>query len=258
MHHFGRGIVATPDDLGVMGQRPTHPTLLDALAARFVAEGWSLKAMHRLIVLSSTYRMSSRPDPAADRLDPANELLHRMNVRRLDAEAIRDSLLSVSGRLDPAMYGPSVAPHLTPFMDGRGRPAVSGPVDGDGRRSLYLGVRRNFLNPMFLAFDFPAPFSTMGRRNVSNVPAQALTMLNDPFVVGQARVWAARVREEAGDRPRREVLGRMYLAAFGRPPTDDEAAAACRFLDAAGFDDAQSWADLAHVLFNVKEFIYVN
>ena len=221
-HHFGEGIVKTPDDFGVMGQPPTHPELLDYLATRFVAGGWSIKGLHRLMMLSSTYRMQSRPDPGseAERIDPANVLLHRMNVRRLEAEAIRDAMLAVSGRLDRTLFGPSVLPHLTPFMDGRGRPGKSGPLDGDGRRSLYLNVRRNFLTPMFLAFDFPVPFSTMGRRNVSNVPAQALTLMNDPFVVQQARLWADRVlrrRREAP--PRGRSPGSTSPRSAARRPT---------------------------------------
>ena len=169
-HLFGEGLVKSTDDFGAMGQKPSHPELLDWLASEFIASGWSIKAIHRLMVTSSAYRMDSGPREDAERLDPTNTYLHRMNVRRMEAEVIRDTLLSVSGRLEQTMYGPSVSPYLTPFMDGRGRPARSGPLDGDGRRSIYLNVRRNFLNPMFLAFDVPVPFSTMGRRNVSNVP----------------------------------------------------------------------------------------
>jgi hypothetical protein len=260
-HHFGRGIVPSVDDFGAMGRTPTHPELLDYLASRFVASGWSIKAMHRLIVTSRTYRMSSRLDPEADRLDPSNELWHRRDVRRLEAEVIRDAVLAVSGRLDPTLYGPSVAPHLTPFMEGRGRPGHSGPLDGDGRRSLYIDVRRNFLTPMLLAFDYPTPASTMGRRNVSNVPAQALTLMNDPFLVQQARVWADRTRKDPAV-PATESVERMYREAFGRPPGDDERAAALGFLDEQAkaygkADDPRAWADLAHVLFNVKEFVAV-
>src|SRR5262249_31419330 len=142
-------------------------------------------------VVSSAYRMSSSSG-AGDRIDPRNLLLHRMRVRRLEGEAIRDALLAVSGRLNRKRYGPSVAVHLNAFQDGGGRPA-SGPLDGDGRRSIYLAVRRNFLSPMLLAFDTPSPFSTVGRRTVSNVPAQSLILMNDPFVHQQARVWARRV-----------------------------------------------------------------
>ena len=131
--------------------------------------------MHRLILTSAAYRQSSHTAPEqaerAAAVDSQNKLLHRQNVRRLEAEAIRDAMLLVSGRLDRTMEGPGVLPFLTEHQVGRGRPA-SGPLDGNGRRSIYLQVRRNFLNPMFVAFDYPTPFTTIGRRTVSNVPAQ--------------------------------------------------------------------------------------
>ena len=188
-HHFGEGLVRSPDNFGLMGEPPTHPELLDFLAAEFIRNGWSIKRMHRLMLLSSTYQMASaNPSHPASRgkeeaFDPQNKLLHRMPIRRLEAECIRDAILAVSGRLDRKMYGPSVLPYLTSHMDGRGRPEMSGPLDGAGRRSIFINVRRNFLSPMFLAFDFPIPFTTIGRRSVSNVPAQALTLMNNPLVV---------------------------------------------------------------------------
>jgi cytochrome c553 len=260
-HHFGEGIVRTPDDFGVLGQVPTHPELLDWLATRFVADGWSLKKMHRLLVLSSTYQMASRADTEADKHDPENKLLHKMPIRRLEAEAIRDAMLAVSGRLNPKMYGPGVMPYLTPFMVGRGRPAVSGPLDGDGRRSIYLNVRRNFLNPMFVAFDYPTPFSTIGKRSVSNVPAQALTLMNNPFVLEQARVWGKRVADLKG-LTALERTQLMFETAFARPPSAKELADVLAFVEEQGrqygsASDARVWADLGHVLFNVKEFIFV-
>lgn len=261
-HHFGEGIVRSVDNFGVLGETPSHPELLDWLGSQFVQEGWSLKKMHRLMVLSNTYRMASKADDAkVDEKDPQNRLWHRMPVRRLEAESIRDAMLTVSGRLDRKMYGPGVMPHLTPFMDGRGRPGVSGPLDGDGRRSVYLAVRRNFLNPMFLAFDYPIPFSTMGRRTVSNVPAQALTLLNNPFVVQQAQLWAKRALAEPGPTTEERVR-RLYVSAFGRSPSEGELADALAFLaeQAKTYgkpDDPRAWTDLCHVLFNVKEFIFV-
>jgi hypothetical protein len=259
-HHFGEGIVRSPDDFGIMGQRPTHPELLDYLAAELVREGWSLKQLHRLMVLSNTYQMASPLQVSADRVDPQNKLLHRMTVRRLEAESIRDAILAVSGRMDDHLYGPSVLPNLTPYMTGRGRPKDSGPLDGAGRRSIYLGVRRNFLSPMFLAFDYPIPFSTIGRRSSSNVPAQALTMLNNPFVLEQARLWAERVLS-GPERSDGERIRQMYLSALSRPPEESEQRAALDFLDQArkrsAAGDRQAWADLAHVMFNVKEFIFV-
>jgi hypothetical protein len=262
-HLFGRGIVPTVDNLGVLGQPPSHQELLDHLAVHFVNEqGWSTKKLIRQILLSRTYQMSSQPTgSAAEQADPENLLLHRANLRRLEGEAIRDAMLAVSGRMNPKIGGPSVPVNLTAFMDGRGRPGRSGPVDGDGRRSIYIAIRRNFLQPMMLAFDAPIPFNTMGRRNVSNVPAQALILMNDPFVVEQAKTWATHL--PAGDA--RSRVTQMYLAAFGRNPTDEELADASSFLQtqsglyaATDPNDTRIWADLCHVLFNVKEFIYLN
>jgi hypothetical protein len=250
-HHFGEGIVRSVDDFGVLGQRPTHPELLDFLAAEFVRQGWSVKKMHRFMLLSSTYQMPSTPDSKADQIDPENRLLHRMPVRRLEAECVRDAILAVSGQLDLKMYGPGVMPYLTPFMAGRGRPATSGPLDGAGRRSIYVNVRRNFLTPMFLAFDYPVPFSTMGRRGVSNVPAQALTLMNNPFVEQQAELWARRVFAEKDSRKR--VMA-MYEAAVGRLPSDQEMDDALEFVRG---NDLRAWADFGHALFNVKEYIFV-
>jgi hypothetical protein len=260
-HLFGRGIVASVDDFGFLGERPTHPELLDHLADRFVREGWSTKKLIRELVLSATYRMSSHPSPEGDRLDPGNLLLHRMRLRRLEGEVIRDSMLALSGRLDGTLYGPSVPIHLTPFLDGRGRPG-SGPLDGNGRRSIYLAVRRNFLSPLLLAFDTPAPFSTMGRRSVSNVPAQALILMNDPFVHQQAGEWARQVVARPGSTATR--ITEMYVSAFGRPPGAEERAACEAFLrrqaeqNGGKVDDPRVWAELAHTLFNVKDFIFVD
>ena len=179
-HHCGGGLVNAVDNFGASGNRPTHPQLLDYLTTRFVREGWSVKSLHRLIVLSSTYRQASRSNPGYAEKDPDNELLHHFPVRRLEAEAIRDSLLAVSGALDRTMFGPGVPPHISKFQSGRGRPP-SGPLDGLGRRSIYIQVRRNFLTPLFLAFDYPLPVSTMGRRTTSTVPSQALIMMNNEF-----------------------------------------------------------------------------
>jgi len=274
-HVMGRGIVASTDNFGVLGEAPTHPELLDLLAHQLVQENWSIKRLLRSILLSSTYQMSSTPTPQGLQLDPQNLLLHHMRVKRLQGEAIRDAMLVLSGELDRTLFGPSVPVHITPFMQGRGRPKESGPLDGARRRTLYTEVRRNFLPPMMLAFDTPIPFNTVGRRNVSNVPAQALIMMNDPLVVEQARRWARRILRErdAAD----ERVRRLYLAAFARPPSESEQADALAFLreqyaqyhrseEAASADhtsppwlhDERVWADLCHVLLNVKEFVFVN
>ncbi len=258
-HLFGRGIVPTVDNLGVLGRAPSHPELLDYLATQFVQNGWSTKAMIRSLILSSTYQMSSH-STEADNVDPDNALWHRMPIKRLEGEAIRDSLLAVSGRLDRTPFGLSVPIHLTEFMQGRGRPGGSGPLDGNGRRSIYISVRRNFLSPMMLAFDTPSPFSTVGRRTVSNVPAQALILMNDPFVIEQANRWAEQVAAD-GPQTVEQRLDRMYLTAFARHPTPAEISAAMLFLQAQGVSqpDQQraAWNNLCHVMFNLKEFVFV-
>ncbi|MDA1053052.1 MAG: PSD1 and planctomycete cytochrome C domain-containing protein [Planctomycetota bacterium] len=265
-HHLtGRGIVASTDNFGVLGQAPTHPELLDHLASEFVREGWSIKRLLKQMTLSSTYQMASTPDETGDARDPQNLLLHRARIRRLQGEAIRDSILAISGHLDRTTRGPSVAVHITPFMEGRGRPQSSGPLDGNGRRSLYIEVRRNFLSPMMLAFDSPIPFNAVGRRNTSNVPAQALIMMNDPFVVEQAKLWAKRTIEQEPTIESR--INAMYLAAFARPPSEQEIAAGTEFLrqqseslgltDVQAVDDERVWADFCHVLLNVKEFVFL-
>ncbi|MEO1993883.1 MAG: DUF1549 and DUF1553 domain-containing protein, partial [Planctomycetaceae bacterium] len=265
-HLFGRGLVRSVDNFGVLGDRPTHPQLLDYLAAEFVNDGWSIKRLIRRIALSQTYRMSSQASPEAVKIDPENQWLQHARVRRLQGESIRDALLAVCGKLDTTMYGPSVPVYLTPFMQGRGRPR-NGPLDGRGRRSIYVSVRRNFLSPMMLAFDMPQPFSTMGRRTVSNVPAQALILLNDPFVIQQAGRMADRLLADNA----LDVRGRMrrlYELSFGRLPTDVEFDAARTFLQRQGErygvaepqrDKARSsWIDLCHVLFNTKEFVFIH
>jgi hypothetical protein len=256
-HHFGEGLVRSTDDFGAMGQAPSHPELLDWLAKEFVAKGWSLKSLHRMIMLSHAYQMTSDAQPEADKVDPNNRLLHRMNTRRMEAESIRDSILSVSGRLDTTMFGPSVPTHLTPYMEGRGRPGASGPLDGAGRRSIYLNVRRNFLSPLLLVFDFPTPSTCIGRRNVSNVPAQALTLLNDPLVLEQASLWAKRVTNNHPDLKRR--IRALYESAYSRDPLPEETAAAEHFLLAqtGGPANPQSWVDLCHALINTKEFLFI-
>jgi hypothetical protein len=261
-HHFGRGIVPTPDNFGRLGQPPSHPELLDYLASEFLRHNWSIKHMQRVMLLSRAYRMScSTEDPRSEKLDPENRLLHRMPIRRLEGEMIRDAILAVSGRLDRRMFGSGVLPHLSAFMEGRGRPSKSGPLDGAGRRSLYINVRRNFLTPMFLAFDYPTPFSTIGQRTNSNVPAQALTMMNNPFVVEQSQVWAQRVLAQSPTSPAARVR-QVYEMAFARPPDHAELAAALEFLAehhkaSGGSTNLRTWADLCHVLMNVKEFVFV-
>ncbi|MBX7168980.1 MAG: PSD1 and planctomycete cytochrome C domain-containing protein [Pirellulales bacterium] len=260
LHHFGTGLVPTPDNFGRQGERPTNPALLDWLAGELIRSQWSLKHMHRLLVTSQVYALASHPVPESLAADPKNERWHYRPVARLEAEAIRDAMLALSGRLDTTMFGPGVPVYLTEFMTGRGRPKESGPLDGAGRRSVYLTLRRNFLPELLTVFDYPPPFTCVGRRDGSNVPAQALMLLNNPFVLQQARRWGERVLNEyPGDASER--IRAMYLAALTREPRPEELAAAQQYLamrqDVTSSDPAEAWAELAHVLFNVKEFIYL-
>jgi hypothetical protein len=260
-HLFGRGLCATVDNMGVMGEPPTHPELLDALADEFIHDGWSVKRLIRRMMTSRAYQLSSLGSGEADELDPDNRLVHRMNVKRLEAECLRDAILAVSGRIDPMLFGPSVEIHLTPFMEGRGRPQ-SGPLDGAGRRSIYVRVRRNFLSPFMTAFDFPTPFTTIGRRSVSNVPAQSLALMNSPFVRDEARRWAARVLAQPAPGASARI-SMLFERALCRLPTPEETAAAIAFLDqqaaeySASKNDPRPWSDLCHVLLGIKEFYYI-
>jgi hypothetical protein len=265
-HLLGRGIVPTTDDFGYLGQRPSHPELLDHLADWFIKDGRSIKRMIRYIVLSRTYQMSSHSNPAAVAADPKNMLWHHRPPRRLEGEVIRDALLAISGRLDTTQFGQPVPIHLTDFMDGRGRPGGSGPLDGNGRRSIYVAVRRNFLSPFMLTFDTPVPFSSMGRRNVSNVPAQALILMNDPLVVDLSRKWAERALNSrpSGDASSlKSQLEWLYLSAFARLPGEQEVETAEQFLKSQATtrgvesDDPALWADFTHALVNTKEFIFL-
>ncbi len=261
-HVFGRGIVASTDDFGRNGAVPTHPELLDYLATSYAKQGWSTKTMLRLLLTSDAFRQASSADAAARAKDPANALLHHYPVRRLEAEAVRDTLLSVSGRLDETLYGPSVQPHRGEPQDHRR--LFQGPLDGNGRRSIYVKITR-MEGPRFLElFDFPSPLQARGNRDVTNVPPQALAMLNDPFVMDQAAVWARSLTAKKDDTIAARVA-RMFLSGLGRPVTEAELstwhALALDFAARHGAKDALGsepvWTDVAHTLFNLKEFLYL-
>jgi cytochrome c553 len=260
-HLVGRGIVATVDNFGVLGEPPTHPDLLDYLTTEFVEQGWDVKQLIRRIVLSSVYAMSSAPDIRALDVDPQNKLCHAARVRRISAEAIRDSMLMVAGNLNSQRYGPAVPVHITEFMRHNRSPERNGPIDGDARRSIYLEVRRNSINHFLAAFDKPAPFTTVGNRYVSNSAAQPLALSNDPFVESQSQIWADALMNRFPDDDGAAVRD-AYFAAFGRQESPLEAERLLAFLDAAqsGASQArrqQAWREICHTLFNVKEFVFL-
>lgn len=261
---FGVGLVTTVDDFGHLGEKPSNLELLDHLAARFVEEGWSVKKLIREMVLSSTWRQSGSPDSKAVLKDPENRLWHHYPLRRLEAEAIRDSMLAASGRLDAKLYGPPIDPHRR--SEDKDKRLFSGPLDGDGRRSIYTKMTL-MEPPKFLAlFNQPIPKITVGRRDVTNVPDQALALLNDPFVICQAEFWARKLIADKAANPD-ERIGNMFLAGLGRSPDEEELkrfrtladrSAELRMVVPAELMKNQAvWQDLAHAMFNLKEFIYV-
>lgn len=266
-HLFGVGLVASADNLGVLGDPPGNPELLDYLADQFRNDGWSTKRLIRALVLTRTYRQSSQRESTAEATDPTNRWLHRAHVRRLEGEVIRDAMLFVSGRLRPDLYGPSVPVHLTASMQGRGRPKADGPLDGDGRRSVYLSVNRNFLSPFMLAFDTPIPATAVGRRSVSNVPAQALILLNNELVNQQAGVWADRLLAEQ-HASFADLLDRACRQAFCRPATETETTALRAFAESVATElkwpvqdihrHREILTDVCHVLLNEKEFLFLD
>jgi hypothetical protein len=253
-HHFGRGIVASLDNFGKMGDKPTHPELLDWLALEFQKRGWSVKQMHRLIMTSDAYKRSSQfaePDDLAK--DPDNDLLWRFRIQRLDAEIVRDSILAVSGTLNSEMFGPPVFPKLQQeILESTDKGIWRREEDGAKvwRRSVYVYRKRGLPFPMFEAFDLPDQNLSCGRRNVSTVPTQALILLNDEWVLKQAKFFADRVAEAAASNPNKEV-DEAYRLALSRPPDAEERAAA---LDALA---KHKLVDLTHVLFNLNEFLYM-
>jgi hypothetical protein len=258
-HHFGTGIVATPDNLGRSGARPTHPELLDYLAAEFVRSGWSVKEVHRLILHSAAYRQSSQPRDELARLDPENRLLGRFPLCRLDAEALRDAMLSVSGEPDRRAGGPYVPSRRTP----EGVVEITEGQDGAHRRSVYLQNRRTQVVTLLQLFDAPSIVSTCGARTTSTVPLQALALLNSGFARARAEAFARRLgREAGGDAARRLTLA--FRLAYGRPPAAEEAAAAQRFLASQrplyagqGDGEARVWADLCQMILAGNGFLYV-
>jgi Protein of unknown function (DUF1553)/Protein of unknown function (DUF1549)/Planctomycete cytochrome C len=264
-YHFGRGIVPTPSDFGKQGQPPTHPELLDYLATRFVASGWSVKAMHRQIMLSRVYQLSSQDDELNAKADVGNELLWRFNRRRLDAESIRDALLAVSGSLDRSRGAPHPFPAMPTWNFTQHNPFKA--VYDTDRRSVYLMTQRIQRHPFLALFDGPDTNASTATRITSTTPLQALYLMNDPFVHVRARKLTERLMAEYSDDSSR--IERAYALLFGRPPTGEETATVRDYLGrvleklrAAGEPkvrmSAKAWESLARALMLSNEFVYVD
>jgi hypothetical protein len=255
-YHFGRGLVDTPSDFGFNGGQPSHPELLDYLAARFIDSGWDVKALQRLILTSATYRQQSRVagDKAAQ-VDADNRLLWRANLRRLEGEEIRDAMLAVSGALNPQLGGPS-------YRDMQ----VGGGVMGTNaeftdptnefnpatcRRTIYRLWARSGNLPMLESLDCPDPSVMSPRRTSTITPIQALSLLNSPFAENCAKRFAERVRADAGDDVNRQIA-RVYELAFGRGPREEERAIAERFVREIGLDQ------MCVAVFNANGFLFVD
>jgi hypothetical protein len=249
-YHFGRGIVGTPNDFGFNGERPTHPELLDWLASAFLRDGGRLKPLHRLILLSDTYRQSACFDPAAASRDAEDRLLWRFPPRRLEGEAIRDAMLSVSGQLNPRRGGPSFQPFQVVVDNSHFYNQFDSPAPEYNRRTLYRINVNSAKSPLLEALDCPDPSTRTPRRAVTTTPLQALELMNSSFVLRQAQGFAARLEREAGPSLRARVE-RAYRLAFGRAPTPIEATRATAFARAQGLPDL-CWA-----LLNASEFLYV-
>jgi hypothetical protein len=284
-YHFGDGIVGSPSDFGIMGERPSNPQLLDYLASTFVENGWSIKSMHRMIMLSSAYRQSSGYQPQAAQADPHNKLLWRFERRRLEGEVIRDSMLFASGQLNLKVGGPGVFPPLPPGVSMPGSTYLNWKTEKDpaetNRRSVYIFVKRNLRYPMFETFDFPDTHEPCPRRYATVTPTQPLALMNDELVMDWARVLAGRVLNDGGLSPEQQIE-RTYRLVFSRAPKNEERRLILDFLHqqsgllAARLErgekvpipaavpqgispaEAAAFVELFHTLLNSNEFIYMN
>ncbi len=262
-YHFGRGIVGTPSDMGVMGERPSHKELLDWLTTKFVGEDqWSMKKLHKRILMSATYQQSSSTRAEAEKIDPENKLLWKFTRRRLEGESIRDSMLATSGMLNTKMGGPGVFPPLPDGVLPKGYQLWKATPDSDDnlRRSVYIFVRRNLRYPMFQSFDMPDTHESCARRQATVTPDQALELMNGKLVHEWARAFARRVDNDRGIDTKTKAERALRMA-YTRSPKPEEIASAAAFLvkqeKIAGSPEG-ALEDLCHTLLSSNEFLYIN
>jgi len=262
--HFGRGISRTPSNFGFQGSAPTHPELLDWLASELVANGWKLKPLHRQIMLSSTYRMAATSNPKALARDPENDLMWRFDMRRLEAEEVRDSILAVNGSLNPQMGGPGIYTEIPAVvLAGQSRPGDGwgkSPEDQENRRSVYIFVKRSLITPIIAGFDGPETDFTCPVRFATTQPTQALSLLNSEFVNKEARKLAAYLRKNAGDDPKAQATLALWRV-LQREPTAKEITRGVTLMQNLQQKDHLSadaaLASFCVVALNLNEFMYL-
>ena len=266
-YHFGRGISGTPSDFGVMGERPANKELLDYLTATFLENGWSVKKMHKTIMMSSTYQQSSKFNADAAKVDPEDKLVWRYSRHRLEGESIRDAMLEVGGNLNTKMYGPGVFPPLPKGVETRGGWKKDEDPSEAKRRSVYIFVRRNTRYPMIEVFDMPDTHESCARRDITTTAPQALELLNNELVIDWAKSFAGKVLNDGGLTPEAAV-DRAYRIAFSRAPSDAERKLALDFWNrekklvgqqaSSAETQKAALADLCQMLLNSNEFVYIN
>jgi hypothetical protein len=258
--HFGEGIVRTPNDFGSQGQPPSHPELLDWLARDLIGHNWSLKRLHRQIMLSETYQATSVADALGQEIDPENRMLRHFPRQRLQGEAVRDAMLACAGNLNLKRFGPPIVPplgkeELTGLFDAHKKWVVTKDSSEYTRRSIYLLSRRTMVFPIFATFDAPEVMTSCPQRPRTIVPTQALALLNGPIAREQAAQFASRLRKECAN-DAQDMVARAWQLAFGRPARKPESEKALQFLQ--GKDQQAALIRLCLALFNANEFVYVD
>ncbi|HLK58952.1 MAG TPA: DUF1549 and DUF1553 domain-containing protein [Chthonomonadaceae bacterium] len=264
-YHFGRGIVRSTSNFGNLGNRPTHPELLDWLASEFVADGWKLKPLHKQILMSNAYKMSSQSEPKALAKDPENDLLWRFDMRRLEAEEVRDSILAVNGSLNPKMFGPPIYPTIPPeVLAGQSVPGAGwekSPPEEQTRRSIYIHIKRSLTVPLLARFDAADTDLTCPVRFATTQPTQALSMLNSTFLNDQARIFAASLLKQAGSDPKAQVRLALWRT-LQREPTAKEIERGVKFIQSTVAEQQVSEAEALRfycvIALNLNEFLYLD
>ena len=257
-HHFGVGLVKTSNNFGQVGEKPTHPELLDWLAQELINKDWKIKSIHKLIMKSSTYMQTVKWDQPRYEIDPENKLFWRKEPRRLEGEIIRDSIMNTAGTLNRKMFGPSVKPWVSKDAINTGS-TNKWPVNvKDGpdtwRRSIYVFMRRSMRVPFFEVFDVPDGMQSRGVRELTTVPTQALMLMNNQFVRDQASHFSNRIRKAVGNDNLKHIVEEAYWLALSRSPTDEELSSSVELLSTEG----QSLENFCHILFTLNEFCYVD